>query len=868
MRKVPTILTPLLVLAAASPLRAQTPTPTPTPSVSPTPTPTQPPNTVSTGQTWTTEGSRAVNGSRVAHTPDGSTWFLTPSNDQIVRLRDGVFTQWQIRSNDDIGANPVDFQIDGNDFWFIENGASLIDAGKSIVARLDTSTGQLREWVLPASRPAGFYRSPDGKIWVAQSAGVLESLDLTTLAVVDYQRVPTANFASTLAIGPDGGLWMTDFGNNRIVRHDMATSVQTSWTMFDPNAFRLNPSDMKFDAEGKLFITEFSGTRVDRFDPATGELRVYPGFTNPVHLDIFNGNVYVAQQTGANGKVTILDPRVAPYTFQILPGTTLPYLGDITTVPGGDTGIVSRVRPPAEVRDSVITPVTFNPVNDPIAAADLTVSSTTAGLLTLEFTKVNAYGIAAAGGAIWTGSNGNLVRLVPQTIGNAADQTLPVALQLGSPPSDPIRVDLTLTNRGTASITGQALFQYSAGAFPRARTFTVGPGESLLLEDAFVGASSARSIVVGSIRIQVTGGQAADLLASARSARYLPGGGSYGLALPAQTGAQAMGAGTTRTLFTGMRPGETSILGFYTPGGATATAELFAPDGTLRAARSLTLESNVSVEYNPASSFFGVSSAPGDVVRVTVTAGLLQPYVSIQDPVTRDVALSLPVAPATDAVIPNVGSVPSGSVLWMSGLQLSNSDGTRAASVTATYYPLGGGAPIAMGLTLPPASSASFSDVVAELFDAAPGQGAIVLTSDAPIAASQRLSAENVSDGSQFACQSAALDGGASIPDGGATALDAYGSSSRRTNLLLFNRGAAGTATVTAYNAAGSPVGQLLVPIGAGTAARVSRVFEAVGAPGTPFGRVLVEPSAGMRLYAQSVNVDPVTADTDLSSLR
>jgi hypothetical protein len=329
-----------------------------------------------------------------------------------------------------------------------------------------------------------------------------------------------------------------------------------------------------------------------------------------------------------------------------------------------------------------------------------------------------------------------------------------------------------------------------------------------------------------------------------------------------------MGVGTTRTLFTGMRPGETSILGFYTPGGATATTQLIASDGTLRASRPLTLESNVSAEYNPASSFFGVSSAPGDVIRVTVTAGLLQPYVNIQDPVTRDVALSLPVAATTDAVIPNVGSVPSGGTLWTSGLQLSNPDATHTASVSASYYPLGGGTPIAMALTLPPASSASFGDVVAELFDAAPGQGAIVLTSDAPIATSQRLSAQNVSNGSQFACQSAALDGAASVPDGGATALDVYGSSSRRTNLLLFNRGAAGTATVTAYNGAGAAVGQLLVPMAAGEAARISRVFEAVGAASTPFGRVRVEPSAGMRLYAQSVNVDPVTADTDLSALR
>ncbi len=65
--------------------------------------------------------------------PDGTVWFLVPSNDRIVQLQpDGVtFKQWQIRLDKDLGANPVDFQIDGNFIWFIENGESLIDAGFS-----------------------------------------------------------------------------------------------------------------------------------------------------------------------------------------------------------------------------------------------------------------------------------------------------------------------------------------------------------------------------------------------------------------------------------------------------------------------------------------------------------------------------------------------------------------------------------------------------------------------------------------------------------------------------------------------------------------------------------------------------------------
>ena len=111
--------------------------------------------TVPAGTLLAMENSKAVSGVRIQTQPDGTVWFLVPSNDRIVQLQsDGVtMKQWQIREDKDIGANPVDFKIDGNIVWFIENGESLIDAGHSVFGRLDTTTGQLREWIVPGSAP-------------------------------------------------------------------------------------------------------------------------------------------------------------------------------------------------------------------------------------------------------------------------------------------------------------------------------------------------------------------------------------------------------------------------------------------------------------------------------------------------------------------------------------------------------------------------------------------------------------------------------------------------------------------------------------------------------------------------------------------
>ena len=143
-------------------------------------------------------------------------------------------------------------------------------------------------------------------------------------------------------------------------------------------------------------------------------------------------------------------------------------------------------------------------------------------------------------------------------------------------------------------------------------------------------------------------------------------------------------------------------------------------------------------------------------------------------------------------------------------------------------------------MTLPPGGSLAVADVVDDLFGAAPGQGALTLTSSVPIAASQRIAAQAVGGGGQFASQSPALDGSAAVPSGGLEAIGVQNTDYRRTNLLLFNRGAAGTVTINAFDASGAAAGQLLLPVGAQSAARVNRVLEAAGAGGVTLGRIRV----------------------------
>ncbi|HEY3170546.1 MAG TPA: hypothetical protein VGK08_06050, partial [Thermoanaerobaculia bacterium] len=315
--------------------------------------------TVPAGSSYGTEKSGVVSGVRIDVRPDGSVWFLVPALDRIAVLQGDQTKQWQIRDDDHLGANPVDFEVDGDFVWFLCNGESQIDAGHSIFGRLDTSNGQVREWEVPGSRPAGFYRAPDGKVWIPQTDRRLQSVDLTTLEVVDHRSTQTIAY-SDIVFGPDGALWMTDFGNNRIVRYVPGASSETSWTLLDPTFGLLNPSQIQFDEQGRLWISQFSGGRIDRFDPATGEIAGFLGFLDPIHFDLFGGRVYVAEANGTNGQIAVLEPTLAVSLGRTLEPLTV------------DVGTLVNARR-ASVRDYTVTPTTFASSPEGIPAADLKV---------------------------------------------------------------------------------------------------------------------------------------------------------------------------------------------------------------------------------------------------------------------------------------------------------------------------------------------------------------------------------------------------------------------------------------------------------------------------------------------------------------
>jgi streptogramin lyase len=625
----------------------------------------QNPTTVPVGVTHATENSAAVNGVRIRVEPDGSVWFLEATVDIIAVLRDGVITRWQLRPSDEIGANPVDFEIDGDIVWYIGSGMSQIPAGTCTFGKLDTTTGALTEWVVPGSQPAGFHRDPDGKtVWIAQSGSGLQKVDLESLTVTGY-RSPLTYSYSDLVVGPDGAFWLSDFGDNRIVRWVPGDPTETSWTFLSLSSGRYNPSQIQFDQYGQLWIAMFTPSLMVRLDPATSVLTSFAGINQPIHFDIFDGRLYVT--TSGVSEVSALDPALA---IPVTSGVVTPLTLDV--VP---TTLLQRVV----VRNSTIAPTTFASPPQVLAPGDLTQSSPQPGILTTTFPSTNGYGIKVSGGIVWVGTTGKLAMLNLQSIGGAADLSVPVATSLAGPADSKIAIQLTLSNLGSSPITGDALYLYSPAAYAARTNFTLAPGETQWLPDLFGNLGSSAAVTRGPVRLEISTGNASDILATVRSARTLPNGGTYGYSLYPVDASASLGAGSSRTLFTGARDSQVSVLGLYTLDEAAGTLTLVAPDGTVRGSRHVALGKNASQEFNPASSAFGVGPEPGDVVRVEVSSGSLQAYMNVVDLGTFDVEPSPPISAMTDAVIPNAGSAPGGSGTYVSDLYLSNPDASTPA---------------------------------------------------------------------------------------------------------------------------------------------------------------------------------------------
>lgn len=159
--------------------------------------------------------------------------------------------------------------------------------------------------------------SPDGPLWFsAQRSGQLGRLDPKSGKVEMIALGPKSSPHGVIT-GADGAPWLTDSGQNAIVRFDPKTREVKSWPLPQGTGYA-NLNTAIFDKAGLHWFTGQSGY-YGRLDPNTGDMKVFeaPKGRGPYGIHATpDGTVYyaslagshIARIDGATGKAVVIEP--------------------------------------------------------------------------------------------------------------------------------------------------------------------------------------------------------------------------------------------------------------------------------------------------------------------------------------------------------------------------------------------------------------------------------------------------------------------------------------------------------------------------------------------------------------------------------
>jgi virginiamycin B lyase len=136
--------------------------------------------------------------------------------------------------------------------------------------------------------------------YTAQATGKLGVLDPKS-GKVEEIALGTRSAPHGVVVGPDGAAWVTDGGQNAILRVDPRTRDVRRWPLPDDTGYT-NLNTLTFDRKGRVWFTGQSGY-YGRLDPATSDIRVWkaPRGRGPYGIATTpGGDVYYASLAGSH----------------------------------------------------------------------------------------------------------------------------------------------------------------------------------------------------------------------------------------------------------------------------------------------------------------------------------------------------------------------------------------------------------------------------------------------------------------------------------------------------------------------------------------------------------------------------------------
>jgi virginiamycin B lyase len=158
--------------------------------------------------------------------------------------------------------------------------------------------------------------SPNGPVWIsAQGSGHLGVLDPKS-AKVEFLPLGSGSSPHGVIQHADGSVWLTDGGQNAIVRVEPKSRVVTVWKLPEQAGYA-NLNTAIFDGKGLHWFTGQSGV-YGSLDPKSGNMKVFsaPRGRGPYGIHVTpQGEVYYVSLAGsflgrinADGKTTVIEP--------------------------------------------------------------------------------------------------------------------------------------------------------------------------------------------------------------------------------------------------------------------------------------------------------------------------------------------------------------------------------------------------------------------------------------------------------------------------------------------------------------------------------------------------------------------------------
>jgi len=172
--------------------------------------------------------------------------------------------------------------------------------------------------VAKGARPHDVAAAPNGGVvyYTAQATGKLGILDPAT---GKFEEIPLGPRSAPhgVIVGPDNAAWITDGGQNAIVRVDAATKAVKVFPLPADTGYT-NLNTATFDRKGRIWFTGQSGYH-GRLDPANGDIQVWksPRGRGPYGITTTpGGDVYYASLAGNHiakidtetGAATVIEP--------------------------------------------------------------------------------------------------------------------------------------------------------------------------------------------------------------------------------------------------------------------------------------------------------------------------------------------------------------------------------------------------------------------------------------------------------------------------------------------------------------------------------------------------------------------------------